>query len=299
MGNFFSDLFHNPVSALGGGLAGTLIKGPIGGLAGMAVGALLNKKDKKKEPQTGGNQINLETEEESGGGGESSGVANEDIFAQYLKYNPQYAAQMWRLAQQYQPLYAALSRDLMSQERGADLADVERLAPQVQSIRAGYERPEMAAIRNELFKQIQGELAMGTRLTPDQNASVLESIRSAQVARGGSMGAGASNRESVLRALEGMNLQTQRQEKAKSLVSMEAAQQPDPFSIILNRPGTSVSMGAAQAGQNQTLPGFYAQNYWNTQNQGMQQQQINNEMARYNLGLSIAAANPYLEGFRI
>jgi hypothetical protein len=230
--------------------------------------------------------------------------STDEMLKALLQYNPQLVEQNWNaysgyapkeaalsydLASQYIPLYQELARKGRTADRGADISDVLSLAPSLQGIRAASERPEMGQLRNTLFSQIMGELASGTKLAPEQDRMLNEEIRSAQMARGLSGGTGAANRESVRKALEGMNLQTQRQEKAKSLMSMEQSQAPDPFLTILGRPATAQQTGMAmysnpaQSAVAGSAPGadFYLNNFWNQTNA----QQAND---RYNMNLALA-----------
>lgn len=131
---------------------------------------------------------------------------------------------------------------------------------------------------------------MGSKLTTEQGKMAGEQLRSAQYARGLGTGQGAANREAVGRAIEGLNLLGQRQQKASGVIAAESAQGPDPFAIIGGMPTTQTQSAVAQTQSNIKDPSldFFSTNYWNAANLGQQQ-------AQYNLMLQIAKANPNLD----
>lgn len=222
-----------------------------------------------------------------GGGG--GGMSINDIFKAYLKWAPEIAKQMYASTELYQPQYAALMQRILSGARDSDLADIKRLAPSLQGIRNAAERPDVVSARDTLYKQIADELAMGEKLTADQSRSVEQSVRSAQAARGLGTGTADANIESVKRALQGQALAGQRRNAAASMLSMEASQAPDPFSIILGLGGQTVGTAANQAttGASALTPATMGQMY-------SAQQAANQAQAQYNLALQMAQSNPWL-----
>lgn len=251
-----------------------------------------------------------------GGGYEEAPTSEEslsDILSTYLQYSPEFAAQNWGLLSQYAPQEAQLGYDIYSQyapqyqdiaealatsERSANMADVLALAPMLQQIQAAGESPEVTTMRDTLMSQIASELGMGTQMTAEQELAANEALRTAESARGLITGQGSANRESVAKALEGMDLQTQRQQKALQLVGAMGQPLADPFAAILGTSGTT-SQAASRA--QQTTPqsqvassvpssNFYSQNYW-------QANTAANEANKYNLGLDIALASDYLQGY--
>lgn len=261
-----------------------------------------------------------------GGGGEggggysapSAGESTEDILAAYFKWNPELAQQYWELTRLYSPKYARLqwqmdkrlmpkyaemNRNLTSAERQQDMSDVVALTPYMRDVRAESMSPEALAAEQMLWDQINAELSMGTELTQEQERDVVQAQRSAEAARGLQGGQGSANRESVESALEGQRLLAERQNKAMGMLGYEHSTTPDPYAAILGRPATSTSMASGQtgqtgnqaagqsaAGQSQYSVGQASADYWNAQN--MQQQQ-----ARYDLQLQLAAANPWMGGY--
>lgn len=150
------------------------------------------------------------------------------------------------LEQQYAPQYQQLAQQGLTVGREADLADALRLAPQLRGIQEAAEDPAITAMRKTLIGQVGDELSMGTKLTPEQMLSLQEGIRSAQFARGFGPDQSSGVREGIAKALEGMNLQTQRQQKASGLLGQVASTTADPFMSILNRPATAQTAGMGQ-----------------------------------------------------
>src|SRR5512137_1063206 len=134
------------------------------------------------------------------------------------------------------------------------------LAPMAtEAYRAG-EDPAVRAMRDLTGQQIMSELQMGEKLTPEQQQRMEEAARSAEVARGGTaMGAGAVNRESVMRALEGERLAQQRRASAEEWYGHEDIRQPDPFSVVLGTASAPTAAAISQYGAGMQLPQFGAQ----------------------------------------
>lgn len=273
MGNFFEDLWDDPVPTLLGGVTGGLLGGgggqggigsSIGSLLGGAVGNIWSR-DHRQPAQSGGTAAPAG----SGSGGSGSGASGNDVstdsIEQFLQNNPALAKQAYELTAQYMPQYAALARAEATKDRGADLTDVQSLLPMVRGIYESGMRPEEKAMRDLLFSQVSGELSSGEKLTPEQARDTEQYLRTAENSRGILAGSGSASRESVAKAIEGMNLLNQRQEKAKSLLTMEAATKPDPYAAILGRPSSSTNLAAQQsaAGTASTSPSFYSTNAWN------------------------------------
>lgn len=229
----------------------------------------------------------------------SSSQSLSDMIASLLGTNPKLAAQNWELSSLYAPKYAELFRSLMGLERTDNIADVLRLAPEMQKIRRATDTPGVGNLRDMLMSQITDELSMGGKLTAGQNAQLNEQFRSAELARGFGNGSGSVNREAVQKALEGMNLLEKRQGKASALISQEQAAMPDPVTAVLGSSGqTTMAAANAATAPTMNLLSFLGQNYWNTQNQNVQQQQLAAEQKKYELQLQIARdqASPYLSG---
>jgi hypothetical protein len=241
----------------------------------------------------------------AGGGAGMTGKTGTDVsrdsIEQYLLNNPRLAQQAWELTQQYMPQYAALARAEATKDRGADLGDVLSMMPQVKSIFEQNQRPEERAMRDLLFKQISGELEAGSNLTPELERQVGQYQRSAENARGSLAGGGAVNRESVAKALEGLNLLNQRQEKSKSLLSMEATQKPDPFMAVLGRPSASTNLAAQQSSNAQSTinPQFFSQDYFNAQNNNLNYLNFDRTSQWRQQMMDLFKQNPNLQGANI
>lgn len=229
------------------------------------------------------------------------GTYSQDAIEQFLLTNPAMAQQMWELTQKYQPLYAQLARDEASKDRTSDLGDVTRLMPELRGIYDANMRPEEKQLRDLLFSQITGELQAGSALTPELSRDVEQGLRSAEFARGIGGGQGSANRESVRKALEGLDLLNSRQEKAKSLISMEAATKPDPFAAILGRPTTGLNTGSQQAavGNTQLSPSYFADNAFQAANLNLQQQNFDRTGEWRQQMIDMMKTNPALSGLSL
>lgn len=228
------------------------------------------------------------------GEGESAGMSPaetiQQIMDQYLTYNPQVAGQQYDLTSKYAPQYAALNRGMVSDERTAGVNDAARLAPRLQGIREAGSRSDIRSMRDQLYAAVLGELAMGENLTAEQDRSAVQSVRSAQSARGLNGGMSGANIEAVRRALSGQALGQQRKAAASSILASEASQSPDPFATILGIPttATSAAINQAGAGNNALSPSMLSQAFFGAT-------QANQAANQYNLALEIAKQNPYLQ----
>ena len=130
---------------------------------------------------------------------------------------------------------------------------------------------------------------MGEKLTPEQDRNAVQSVRSAQAARGLNGGQSGANIEAVRRALSGQALGQQRRAAASVILSAEAAQSPDPFSVILGMPTTATSAAINQtgAGNNALSPSMLSQAFFGAT-------QANQAAKQYNMALELAKQNPYL-----
>lgn len=227
------------------------------------------------------------------GGGESGGMSPEQtiqqILQQYLTYNPQVAGQQYDLTAKYAPQYAAINRGMVSSERSAGIDDAARLAPRLQGIREAGDRSDIRSMRDQLYAAVLGDLSMGENLTPEQDRNAVQSVRSAQSARGLNGGQSGANIEAVRRTLSGQALGQQRRAAASSVLASEASQTPDPFATILGMPTTSTSaaINQAGAGNNALSPSMLSQAFFGAT-------QANQAANQYNLALEIAKQNPYL-----
>lgn len=176
------------------------------------------------------------------------------LFEQQMKYRPELAAQQFALTAQYEPQYAALLRDLIAQERAADLTQVEAAMPQIAGIQEQMLRPELRNLRDILTGQVTGELQAGSQLTPEMTRDVTQGLRSAQMARGLGMGQAAANQESVRRALEGQKLLESRQAKALGLIQEGKQGVIDPFAAVLGRSSQTTGTAASQTATGQSEP---------------------------------------------
>ena len=279
--------------------------------SGQATGfANREQAEKAANKYLGGTVYNIDTNDAAGGiskitwprtastgmeGNAGFGPNFADIFSTYLKYGPQLAQQQWMEQQRYTPLqnqlgfdqyaqfapqYQRTNQALRSADREASMYDVLRSAPMMQKIREASENPTVTAMRNRLLGGINEELAMGSKLTPEQSRQTNEALRSAQFARGTAGGTGGSAREAVARALEGQSLLEQRQAKASAVLGQEYAASPNAFNAVLGAPTSAYSTTQAQATTKfPTINGMAAAQ--GVGNQALQSQQLAMQNAMY------------------
>jgi hypothetical protein len=144
-------------------------------------------------------------------------------------------------------------------------------------------------MRDQLYAAILGDLSKGETLTPEQDRNAVQSVRSAQAARGLNGGQSGANIEAVRRALSGQALGQQRRAAASSVLASEASQSPDPFSTIIGMPttATSAAINQTNAGNSVLSPSMLSQAFFGAN-------QANQAAKQYNLAFQLAAQNPYL-----
>jgi len=170
------------------------------------------------------------------------------------KYQPQQYQQMLDWQKTYGPQFQEVANQLASQQRAAELSDVEKYAAMIPGLLEKGETPETTALRNALMGQISGELAMGTQLTPEQQRQVNQASRSGQLARGMGYGQGDVNREAVATSLAGQDLLNQRQSKASQMLAQEYQRVGNPFDTILNRSTAGTQQAYASLGTSMYQP---------------------------------------------
>lgn len=146
--------------------------------------------------------------------------------------------------------------------------------------------PESAAIRADLGKRVQSDLALGTSLSPEYARELEQSVRGAQAARGNSLGAGAIAVESLVKGRAGQEMYQQRLNNAGSFLSG-----PTPEQQLLTVQGVQPdrSMAYASPGAGTAGANFGLQNYQNLL-AGQQLQQNNNPWLRAAGGAATGAA---------
>lgn len=304
----------------------------------------------KKEEAAGSAPITIKLPKFDMGGycGDSSAKeTTRETLQALMEFAPQFAMQAYGLQGQYAPLEAGRALDLAkefmpqqydielalqkqyghqfqseanklaSAQRRNELSDALAMAPQVRGIMEAGESPEVTAMRNELIRQVGGELGMGARLTGEQLRNVTQGARAAQMARGIDGGMGGVSREAMARGLEGQRLQDSRQAKASALLGQESARVPNPFDAILNRSQSGTGQAYAQLGSPLSQPTYSqpspsvatafpqalggsqlgASVYGAQQQSALGKAQLANSMAQYNAGLQMTAALfPYMYG---
>jgi len=263
--------------------------------------------------------------------------STEDMLEAYLRYGPEFAEQqfaeqelylpqqtelaielqreygpeqydlMLEQMRQYLPQFAELDMAAAEKQRQQELQQVLEMSGMLPDIRAAAEDPAITAMRNMLIQQVSDELAMGMELSPDQARNVEQGQRASEIARGLGEGQGSANREAVAKAIEGLELQQQRQQAAGDLLSQEYAAQIDPFLAVLGRPATSLTSGQAamSSGLNQPTQAGYtpasaeflnmATNvYGQASSNALTAQQLQGQQDQSNSMMNIAAMQPYL-----
>ncbi len=189
----------------------------------------------------------------------------------------------------FQDLLSKYSSALQKQsdtDTAAQLQTVLALTPQLNQIRNANEDPLVTQMRGNLLSQAAGELAKGQTLDAKDRLGIEKTVRAGQIARGIGGGQGEANAESVAKNLEGMKLQTQRQQNAMGIMNNEQAGAVNPFATILGMP--TVTANAQQTSQNgiatPTMVGgpmdVFGTGY-NTALLGQSQQTISQDQQRY------------------
>jgi len=134
------------------------------------------------------------------------------------------------------PLRAAES-EATRQTRLGDIANIQELGPAFQQALSASSDPQAEAIRQELGRQVMGELSAGQGMSPELQREVEQGVRRAQGARGIVRGSSPVAAEAFARGSRGLQLQQQRQQAADNFLRQTAATRPDAFSFITGRQG--------------------------------------------------------------
>ena len=141
------------------------------------------------------------------------------------------------------PEMAGIEAEAAGVQREADVADVERLLPRVTEAQRAAD-PELHGLRDDLLGEARREMALGGRLSPEEQRLATQTAREAGVARGRGLDQGTMAGE----VLNRQGFADARQDRARQFglgaAGMGAGTATDPFMAILGRPG----QGAAQAG---------------------------------------------------
>jgi len=175
-----------------------------------------------------------------------------------------------------QPRLAAMDRQTLSDQRAADISDIERLGPRARDAMRAAD-PEKAALMDELNQQALSDLKLGGRLNAGEQRQLSQAARGAQAARGFGYGINDAAIESWAQLQGGTQRRRERQGFAQSMVGLSQQTQGDPFMAILGRPSNiSPAMAGGVLGQAQGFnPGQmfspesqYAGDIYNQQWQG-------------------------------
>lgn len=175
------------------------------------------------------------------------------------KVAPEFANLSMQFETDFGPQMRAQAGQAAYETRANDIGNVAALGPLFQSAVAASADPQAEAIRNELGRQIMGELSAGQGLSPELAREVEQGIRRGQSARGITRGTAPVAAEAFARGSRGLQLQQQRQQAADNFLRQTAATRPDAFSFITGRGGVQQANPALapQAPQSQALSQIY------------------------------------------
>lgn len=148
------------------------------------------------------------------------------------------------ILEQITPRVSTIQREALTQQRAADIADVEALGGRaIEAMRSSD--PEMQKLLRNLGSMADTSFARAGQITPQQRRQAEQQARAAYSARGrgtgeASVAAEILGREDMLRANR-----AEARQAAGQYFSMLQATGADPFQAILGRPGTAYA-GATQ-----------------------------------------------------
>lgn len=158
-------------------------------------------------------------------------------------------------------------------QREADVSDVERLGGRATAaIKAA--NPQQAKLLDLMNKMATDQLAAGSKMTPDMQREVQQSVRSGQAARG--MGFGQSDLfdEALTSGTRGQQLLQSRQNYASGVAGLNQQAVGDPFMAVVGRqsmvtPYSQSNLNAGQAATQANKPNAdpftaYAGDLYNT-----------------------------------
>lgn len=184
-----------------------------------------------------------------------------DLYAAESQYRPQYAQldmdvaksilpQMLSLYEgEINPVLSRMEQQAAEGKREGDISAIEKYGQRTRSALDSID-PDGAALRDELNRQAQEELALGGQLTPFQKRALRQSVRSGSSARGFGFG----YNDQALETLAEMNAmedrRRERQAFAQNQMMMNKQVAGDPYMQILGRPSqVNPMMAGAALGQ--------------------------------------------------
>lgn len=151
------------------------------------------------------------------------------------------------ILEQITPRISQIQQEALSQQRVADIADVEALGGRaIEAMRAAD--PEMQALLRNIGGMAEQSFARAGQVTPQQRRQAEQQARAAYSARGrgtgeASVAAEILGREDVLR-----QNRAEARQAAGQYFGMLQATGADPFQAILGRPGTAYGGASQQQG---------------------------------------------------
>jgi len=144
------------------------------------------------------------------------------------KFQPQQIEQQLAIERKFGPEISGLQREAVKR----DIANAAALGP---SFREQAEDPQTRALRTELGRQVEAELALGSQLDPQLRREIEQGIRSGQSARGLTRGPGAVNAEAFAKGARGEQLRRNRQSAAQNFIKLSSQTAPNVFAAITGR----------------------------------------------------------------
>lgn len=194
-----------------------------------------------------------------------------DFMLDYQKeYTPKNLDWMMNLQNQYrdqlaenQNLNNAMTSELANEQRKRDIEMIGQLGPE---LKAAIEKsdPTGAAIEKTLANQIQSELELGSRLSPDIRRELQQSIRTGQAARGMTRGNAPLSEESFMAGERANQMAEQRKNRAFDYLQMPKFNAYNSLLNIGNNAGNPMSaLGSASQPTGVNMAGANAQMAFN------------------------------------
>ena len=150
------------------------------------------------------------------------------------------------------PYVSKLERQAASDQRSADIADVEKLGPKALAAMR-LANPGQWALLDELNKGSLADLQNGTHMDPAQAREIQQAVRQGQAARGMGMGPADLYTEAMTMGQAGQQLLERRRALASGLVGLNQQVAGDQFMQVLGRPATAINTATNWSGQGQGM----------------------------------------------
>lgn len=145
------------------------------------------------------------------------------------------------MLENWSPRLAAIDAANLSAQRGADIADVGRYGA---ASRAAMDTadPETARLLQMMTDQAGQEMALGSRLTPEQERQISRTTMAGAGARGWGYNPGDLARTAMATTDYGQQLQDRRRQYAAGITGLRQSFYGDAFNRVLGRPASTSPM---------------------------------------------------------